>query len=154
MRSRHGVKHGEDRGNLNQEEQILDTCRIVAVVGLSPDAERPSFRVASYLKEQGYRVIPVNPQFSQILGETCYPELTAIRESVDVVDIFRRAQETPAIVDQAIAIGARAVWMQEGVVNRTAEAKAREAGLLVVMDKCMRKEHLKATQRKNKSGGV
>lgn len=138
---------------MNQEEQILDTCRIVAVVGLSPDAERPSFRVASYLKDQGYRIIPVNPRLSQILGETCYPELTSIREAVDVVDIFRRAEETPAIVDQAIAIGAKAVWMQEGIVNEAAADKAREAGLLVVMDRCMRKEHLKATERKNKSGG-
>jgi uncharacterized protein len=138
---------------LNQEGQILDTCRIVAVVGLSPDAERPSFRVASYLKDQGYRIIPVNPRLSQILGETCYPELTSIREAVDVVDIFRRAEETPAIVDQAIAIGAKAVWMQEGVVNEAAADEAREAGLLVVMDRCMRKEHLKATERKNKSGG-
>lgn len=138
---------------MNQEEQILDTCRIVAVVGLSPDAERPSFRVASYLKDQGYRIIPVNPRLSQILGETCYPELTSIREAVDVVDIFRRAEETPAIVDQAIAIGAKAVWMQEGIVNEAAADKARESGLLVVMDRCMRKEHLKATERKNKSGG-
>jgi len=138
---------------LNQEEQILDTCRIVAVVGLSPDAERPSFRVASYLKEHGYRIIPVNPKLSQILGETCYPDLTSIREPVDVVDIFRRAEETPTIVDQAIAIGARAVWMQEGIVNETAAEKARGAGLLVVMDRCMRKEHLKATEKKNESGG-
>ena len=138
---------------MNQEEQILDTCRIVAVVGLSPDAERPSFRVASYLKDQGYRIIPVNPRLSQILGETCYPELTSIREAVDVVDIFRRAEETPAIVDQAIAIGAKAVWMQEGVVNEAAADEARESGLLVVMDRCMRKEHLKATERENKSGG-
>lgn len=138
---------------MNQEEQILDTCRTVAVVGLSPDAERPSFRVASYLKDQGYRIIPVNPRLSQILGETCYPELTSIREPVEVVDIFRRAEETPAIVDQAIAIGAKAVWMQEGIVNEAAAEKARESGLLVVMDRCMRKEHLKATERKNKSGG-
>jgi predicted CoA-binding protein len=137
---------------LNQEEQILDTYRIVAVVGLSPDAERASFRVASYLKEQGYRIIPVNPKLSQILGEVCYPELTSIREPVEVVDIFRRAEEAPGIVDQAIAIGARVIWMQEGIVNEAAAQKAREAGLLVVMDRCMRKEHLKATENK-KSGG-
>ncbi|MBM4444392.1 MAG: CoA-binding protein [Chloroflexi bacterium] len=136
---------------MNQEEQILDTYRIVAVVGLSPDAERPSFRVASYLKAQGYRIIPVNPRLSQVLGETCYPELTSIPEPVEVVDIFRRAEEAPAIVDQAIAVGARAVWMQEGIVNEAAARKAREAGLLVVMDRCMRKEHLKATEKK--SGG-
>ncbi len=129
-------------------EQILDTYRIVAVVGLSPDAERPSFRVASYLKEQGYRIIPVNPKLSQILGETCYPELTSIREPVEVVDIFRRAEETPVIVDQAIAVGARVIWMQDGIVNEAAAQKARDAGLQVVMDRCMRKEHLKATEKK------
>jgi predicted CoA-binding protein len=132
---------------LNQEAKILNTYRTVAIVGLSPDAERPSFRVASYLKEQGYRIIPVNPEFSQILGEACYTDLVSIHEPVDVVDIFRRAEETPAIVEQAIAIGAKVVWMQEGVVNETAAGRAREAGLLVVMDKCMRKEHLKLKDR-------
>ncbi len=131
-------------------EMILDTYRNVAIVGLSPEAERPSFRVASYLKEQGYRIIPVNPNFSWILGETCYPDLASIGEPVEVVDIFRRPEETPAIVEQAIAIGAKVVWMQEGVVNEAAAARARSAGLLVVMDKCMRKEHLKAKERKNK----
>ena len=132
---------------MSQEEEILDTYRTVAIVGLSAEAERPSFRVASYLKEQGYRVIPVNPKFSQILGEACYPDLASIREPVDVVDIFRRAEDTPAIVEQAIDIGAKVIWMQEGVVNETAAARAREAGLTVVMDKCMRKEHLKLKDR-------
>ena len=132
---------------MNQEKKILNTYRTVAIVGLSPDAERPSFKVASYLKEQGYRIIPVNPEFSQILGEACYTDLVSIHGPVDVVDIFRRSEETPAIVEQAIAIGAKVVWMQEGVVNETAAGRAREAGLLVVMDKCMRKEHLKLKDR-------
>lgn len=133
---------------MNQEEKILKTCRTVAVVGLSPNAERPSFRVASYLQEQGYKIIPVNPNFSEILGETSYPDLASIGEPVDVIDIFRRAEETPAIVEQAIAKGAKAVWMQEGVVNRTAARIARKAGLMVVMDRCMRKEHLKMQREK------
>lgn len=128
---------------MSQEERILQESHTVALVGASPDAERPSHRVFAYLKEQGYRVIPVNPLFSQILGETSYPDLAAIPEKVDVVDIFRRAEEVPPVVDQAIAIGAGAVWMQLGVINEAAASRAREAGLQVVMDRCMRKEHLK-----------
>jgi predicted CoA-binding protein len=133
---------------LNQEEKILEAYRTVAVVGLSPDVERPSFRVASYLQEHGYKIIPVNPNFNEILGETSYPDLASIAEQVDVIDIFRRAEETPAIVEEAIAKGAKAVWMQEGVVNRTAASRARKAGLMVVMDRCMRKEHLKMQREK------
>jgi predicted CoA-binding protein len=128
---------------VSQEEKILRDCHTVAMVGASPDAERPSYRVFSYLKEQGYRVIPVNPRFPNILGETCYPDLAAIPDKVDVVDIFRRSEDVPPIVDQAIGIKAKAVWMQQGVVNEAAASRAREAGLQVVMDKCMRKEHLK-----------
>jgi predicted CoA-binding protein len=133
---------------LNKEEKILEAYRTVAVVGLSPDVERPSFRVASYLQEHGYKIIPVNPNFNEILGETSYPDLASIAEPVDVIDIFRRAEETPAIVEEAIAKGAKAVWMQEGVVNRTAASRARKAGLMVVMDRCMRKEHLKMQREK------
>src|SRR5512136_3019041 len=102
---------------MSLEERILRDCHTVALVGASPDVERPSHRVFSYLREQGYRVIPVNPRFPQILGETCYPDLTAIPEKVDVVDIFRRSEEVLPIVDQAISIGAKVVWMQQGVIN-------------------------------------
>ena len=139
-----------EMGKTSQEENILKTSRTVAMVGLSPDEERPSFRVASYLKGQGYKVIPVNPRFAQILEETCYPNLTSIPEKVDVVDVFRRADEIPNIVEQAIRIGAKVVWMQEGVVNELAAARARGAGLMVVMDKCMRKEHLKMREKEGK----
>jgi len=128
---------------MSQEEKILRDSHIVALVGASPDVERPSYRVLAYLKEQGYRVIPVNPRFPQILGETSYPDLAAIPEKVDVVDIFRRAEDVPPVVDQAIVIGAKVVWMQLGVINEAAASRAREAGLQVVMDRCMRKEHLK-----------
>ena len=130
---------------MNYEEKILTTCHIVAMVGLSSNPERPSHKVASYLKEQGYRIIPVNPLEKSILGEICYPDLASIPEPIEVVDIFRRAEEVVAIVEQAIKVGAKVVWMQEEVTNEEAAARAREAGLLVVMDKCMRKEHLKLT---------
>ncbi len=113
------------------------------MVGLSVKPDRPSYNVASYLKKNGYKIIPVNPKAGEILGEVCYPDLSSIPEAVDVVDIFRRAEEVPAIVEEAIKIGAKAVWMQEGVINEQAAARAKEAGLLVVMDKCMFKEHRK-----------
>jgi predicted CoA-binding protein len=126
---------------MSAEEEILNSSRVVAVVGLSSKPDRPSYKVASYLKEQGYKIIPVNPTEKEILGELCYPDLASIPESVDAVDIFRRSEEVPPIVEEAIKIGAKAVWMQEGVVNEEAAARAREAGLLVVMGKCMFKEH-------------
>ena len=125
------------------EEEILNSSRVVAVVGLSAKPDRPSHRVADYLKAQGYRIIPVNPAESEILGELCYPDLASVPESVDVVDIFRRSEEVLPIVREAIKIGAKAVWIQEGVINEEAAARAREAGLMVVMDKCMLKEHRK-----------
>jgi len=128
---------------MSVEEEILNSSRVVAIVGLSPKPDRPSYRVASYLKEKGYKIIPVNPAVKQILGETSYPNLVSIPERVDVVDIFRRPEEVPAIVNEAIKIGAEAVWMQEGVINEQAASEAKEAGLLVVMNKCMRKEHQK-----------
>jgi predicted CoA-binding protein len=128
------------------EDKILTDYCIVAVVGASPNPERPSNQVAGYLIENGYRVIPVNPNAGEILGEKCYPDLTSIPEKVEVVDIFRRSEDVMPIIDEAIKIGARAVWMQEGVINEEAAAKARDAGLLVVMDKCMLKEHSRMAQ--------
>ena len=128
---------------MSTEEEILKSSRVIAVVGLSPKPDRPSHRVASYLKENGYRIIPVNPQQKEILGEPSYPDLGSIPQPVDVVDIFRRSEEVPDIVEEAIKIGARAVWLQEGVINERAATRAKEAGLLVVMDKCMFKEHQK-----------
>jgi predicted CoA-binding protein len=122
-------------------EDILNNSRTVAVVGLSPDPDRPSHNVAGYLKENGYIIIPVNPGEKEILGEKSYPDLTSIPEKVDVVDIFRKSEDVLPIVREAIKIGAGAVWMQEGVINREAAAEARKAGLKVVMDKCMFKEH-------------
>ncbi|MBI4186489.1 MAG: CoA-binding protein [Chloroflexi bacterium] len=128
---------------MSVESDILDSSRVIAVVGLSPKPDRPSHRVASYLKANGYRIIPVNPGVEEVLGERAYPDLGSIPEPVDVVDIFRRSEEVPAIVEEAIRIGAKVVWMQEGIINEEAAAKAREAGLSVVMDRCMFKEHQK-----------
>lgn len=128
---------------MSTEADILKSSRVVAVVGLSSNPERHSYQVASYLKGQGYRIIPVNPKENAVLDEVAYPDLYSIPEAVDVVDVFRQPEEVPAIVEQAIKIGAKAVWMQEGIVNEAAAAQAREAGLLVVMDKCMLKEHRK-----------
>jgi len=121
--------------------RILKEYRNIAVVGMSPKANRPSNQVASYLIAVGYHVIPVNPGQSEILGLTCYPDLTAVPEPVEIVDIFRRAEEVGPIVEQAIEIGAKVVWMQEGIVNEPAAARARAAGLKVVMDRCLKVEH-------------
>jgi predicted CoA-binding protein len=133
------------------EEKILNSSRTVAVVGLSSKPDRPSYKAASYLKEQGYKIIPVNPTEREVLGELCRPDLASIPESIDVVEIFRRSEEVLPIVAEAIMIGAKAVWMQEGVINEEAASRAREAGLMVVMDKCMRKEHLKLHGRGDES---
>ena len=119
------------------------------MVGASSNKERPSFRVFSYLTRQGYNVIPVNPNEQEILGKTSYPDLVSIPWKVEVVDIFRKPEQVMPIVDQAIKIGAKAVWMQEGIVNEEAAARARDAGLLVVMDKCMRKQLISLKRSKS-----
>lgn len=118
--------------------EILQAFKTFAVVGLSPRADRPSHQVASLLQERGYRIIPVNPLCGtdRLLNETCYPDLLSIPEPVEVVDIFRRPEHVPPLVEQAIRIGARAVWMQLGVIHEEAAERARRAGLAVVMDRC------------------
>jgi predicted CoA-binding protein len=121
--------------------EILRNYRVVAVVGLSAKPDRPSHQVAQYLQEHGYRIIPVNPGCQEILGEKCYASLKAIPFPVEVVDIFRQVDAIPAIVDEAIAIKAKAVWMQLGLAEPGSARKAREAGLGVVMDRCMKIEH-------------
>ena len=121
--------------------RILHDGRTVAVVGLSANWHRPSNFAAKYLQDHGYRVIPVNPAYQEVLGERCYPDLKSIPEPVDVVDVFRRAEEVPAIAADAIAIGARVLWLQIGVIHAAAAATARAAGLDVVMDRCMKIEH-------------
>jgi predicted CoA-binding protein len=120
---------------------ILAASKTVAVVGLSDNPGRASHNVAAYLQRNGYRVIPVNPMVSEVLGERSYPSLRDVPEPIDLVDIFRRSEDVPPVVDDAIAVGAKAVWMQEGIVHEGAAAKARAAGLKVVMDRCTLKEH-------------
>ncbi len=122
-------------------KRILEEAKTIAVVGLSPKAERPSYGVAKYLQQQGYRIIPVNPTVDEVLGERAYPDLKAVPEKIDVVDIFRRSEDVPPVVDEAIQVGARVIWMQEGIINQAAADRARQAGLEVVMDSCMLKEH-------------
>jgi uncharacterized protein len=127
---------------MSTETEILETCRVIAIVGLSSDIEKPSNRVGTYLKEVGYKIIPVNPNEKKIFGEICYPDLLSVPKKVDLVNIFRKS-ELIEIVDAAIKIGAKAIWMQEGVINEAAAKKAKDAGLKVVMNKCLKKEHLK-----------
>ena len=121
--------------------RILSECRTVAMVGLSANWYRPSYFAAKYLKEHGFRVIPVTPRYEEVLGEKCYPSLDAIPFPVDVVDCFRRAEEIPAIAEAAVAIGARVLWMQLGIRNEEAAARAEAAGLEVVQDRCMKIEY-------------
>ena len=127
--------------SLPEIRAILEEASTIAVVGLSPKPARPSNQVARYLLAAGYTVIPVNPGQTVILDQPCYPDLAAIGRPVDIVDIFRRADQVEAIVRQAIAISARVVWMQQGIVNEEAGQLAREAGLQVVMDRCLKVEH-------------
>jgi predicted CoA-binding protein len=122
-------------------EKILRECGTVAVVGISDKPERPSFGVAGYLQSQGFRIVPVNPRLSSVLGEQAFPDLLSIPFDIDVVDIFRRNEDIPPIVEAAIEKGVKAVWMQEGIMNREAAEKAEAAGILVVMNRCMLKEH-------------
>jgi uncharacterized protein len=123
--------------------EILKSSRTIAIVGLSSRQHRPSYGVAQYLQSVGYRIIPVNPNETEILGEKCYARLEDIPERVDIVDIFRRSEFVPEIVESAIRIGARGVWMQEGVIHAEAAERARSAGLFVIMDTCILKEHIK-----------
>lgn len=121
--------------------QILETYRVVAVVGLSADPSKASHQVAQYLQKHGYRIVPVNPGCQEVLGEKCYPSLRDIPFPVEVVDIFRKPEAIPAIVDEAIAAGARVVWMQLGLKEPESAKKARDAGLSVVQDRCMKIDH-------------
>lgn len=122
-------------------KEILLSAKTIASVGLSSNQEKESYGVASYLKEQGYRVIPVNPTAAEILGEKAYPDLQSVPEKIDVVQVFRKPEDVPPVVDDAIKAGAKVIWMQEGIVNEEAAQNARDAGLQVVMDACMRASH-------------
>jgi uncharacterized protein len=121
--------------------QLLKGANTVAVVGISEKEDRDSNKVAKYLKSRGYKMIPVNPKLKEVLGEACYPDLKSVPVHIDIVDIFRSTDAIPGIVDEAIAVGAGAVWMQLGLIHQEAAEKAREAGLQVVMDRCTKIEH-------------
>ena len=124
--------------------RILRTCHTIAVVGLSPQWHRPSFFAAKYMHEHGYRIVPINPSATEILGRRSYPTVTAAAQAgmkIDMVDCFRKSSDIPPIAEEAIAVGAKCLWMQIGVVNEEAAARARAAGLDVVMDRCVKIEH-------------
>jgi predicted CoA-binding protein len=127
---------------------LLSSSKTIAVVGLSSRKFRPSYGVSQYMQRAGFRIIPVNPHETEVLGEKAYPNLGAVPEPVDIVNVFRRSEYVPEIVEAAIRIGARAIWLQEGVVHEGAAQRAREAGLEVVMDRCILKEHGRLTLRR------
>lgn len=120
---------------------LLRSARVIAVVGLSSDEMRPSHGVAAYMQRAGYRIIPVNPNETEVLGEKAYPRLEDVPEKIDIVNVFRRSEYVYGVVQSAIRVGAKAVWMQEGVIDEEAAAFARAAGLDVVMDRCIMKDH-------------
>ena len=121
--------------------RILKASRVIAVVGLSANWWRPSYFVAKYLQDHGYRVIPVNPAYQEVLGEKCYARLKDVPDKIDMVDCFRKAEEIPALAEEAIVVGAKCLWMQLGVVNHAAAKRAQDAGIEVVMDHCVKIEH-------------
>ena len=129
---------------MSESDQILDVLKSsknIAVVGLSSSPMRPSYGVAAYMQSQGYRIIPINPQIPGALGEKAYPKLKDAPEKIDIVNIFRRSEFVPEVVEEAIQLRPRAIWMQEGVAHEQAAEKARKAGIFVVQDRCILKEH-------------
>ncbi len=126
---------------MSQIADVLHSARVIAVVGLSSKRYRPSYGVAEYLKRSGYRIIPVNPLETEVLGERAYPDLDSVPGAIDIVDIFRRSEFVPQIVEAAIRKGAHTIWMQEGVMHEPAARRAEAAGLAVVMDRCILKDH-------------
>jgi predicted CoA-binding protein len=131
---------------MKRATEILQSARTIAVVGLSAKRYRPSYGVAEYLQRSGYRIIPINPMEAEVLGEKCYPDLDSVPDPVDIVDIFRRSEFVPEIVEAAIRKGAKLIWMQEGVVHEGAARRAAEAGIEVVMDRCILKDHRRLAQ--------
>ena len=131
---------------MKQISEILRISRTIAVVGLSAKRYRPSYGVAEYMQRAGYRIIPVNPHETEVLGEKCYPDVESVPEPIDIVDIFRRSEFVPEIVEADIRKGEKVVWMQEGVIHEEAARRAQEAGLEVVMDRCILKDHRRLAQ--------
>lgn len=132
-----------DDKNRDEIRELLESSQTIAVVGLSSSRMRPSYGVAEYMQRAGYKIIPVNPNETEVLGERAVARLEDIREKVDIVDVFRRPEFVPEVAESAIAIGAKALWLQEGVIHEAAAKRARDAGLFVAMDLCIMKEHAK-----------
>ena len=130
-----------DNSDINKLRRVLKTSKTLAIVGLSANWYRPSYFAAKYMQEHGYRIIPVNPAYAEVLGEKCYASLRDIPEKIDIVDCFRKSEEIGSIAEDAVAIGAKVLWMQIGVINDVAKASAEHAGLDVVMDRCVKIEH-------------
>jgi uncharacterized protein len=128
--------------------EILKSCKTIAVVGLSSNPARPSYGVTEYMQDAGYRIIPVNPNETEVLGEKSYARLEDVPEKIDIVDVFRRAEEVPPVVDSAIHVGAKVVWMQQGIEHEAAAEKARAAGLTVIEDSCILVEHRRRLQKR------
>ncbi len=126
---------------MDLQEKMLRESHTVAVVGLSPKPDRDSHRVAAYLQAQGYRIIPVNPQVQEVLGERSYPDLSAVPENIDLVDVFRRSEQVRPVIEEAIRLGIRRIWLQDGIVDEDGAAMAREAGAAVVMNDCTMRVH-------------
>jgi len=123
------------------ETDILRNYRTIAVVGLSSEPQRPAYSVSRYMQKAGYKVIPIHPDETEVIGEKAYPDLSSVQEPIEIVNIFRRPEHVPEIVAEAIVVGAKVVWMQEGIVNEEAAKAGEDAGLIVVMDRCLRSEH-------------
>jgi uncharacterized protein len=122
-------------------QELLESAKTIAVVGLSDNPDRTSYRVSRYMQEHGYKIIPVNPTITEALGEHAYPSLKDVPGKIDIVDVFRRSEDVPPVADEAIAVQAKGIWMQQGIVNESAAKKAESAGLKVVMDCCIMVEH-------------
>ena len=131
-------------------KKILADCRTIAVVGLSSDPNRPSHGVASYMRGHGYRVIAVNPNETEVFGDKAYSSLADVPDKIDLVDVFRRSSEAGVAVDEAIALGVKAVWLQDGVIDEAAAERAHDAGLLVVMDRCWLRDHARASRQSSR----
>ncbi len=143
------VRDGDSMGSINDKDlaDFLASCKTVAVVGLSADPHKASYSVASYLQSQGYEIVPVNPNARTVLGRKCEDCLRDVVEPIDIVDVFRPADEVPQIIEEAIAIGAKAVWLQSGITHEQAEQQGKDAGLLVISNRCLMKEHQRLLAR-------
>jgi predicted CoA-binding protein len=129
--------------DIDRISELLKSAKTIAVVGLTDSPIRPSYGVSHYMQSQGYRIIPVNPNITESLGEKAYPSLLDVSDRIDIVNVFRRSEAVPEVIEQAIQIMAPAIWTQEGVVHHQAAQKARQAGIFVIMDKCILKEHIR-----------